>query len=299
MQQISIRSRAKINITLDVLGKRPDGYHEMCMIMQTVNLYDMVYVRKMHAQGIKIKTNLRWLPNDEKNIAYQAAQLFKERYGIETGISIELNKRIPVAAGMAGGSSNAAAVLVAMRYLFAREIKDEISNQDLMKLGVQLGADVPYCILRGTALAEGIGEILTPLPPMPHCYVLLAKPKISVSTPTVFKDFNLSDVVDHPPTDTVIEGIKQKDIHMIAKNMGNVLESVTIKRHPVIAKIKSLMLEYGALGAMMSGSGPTVFGLYSSKNQAYKTAHKLKLESLARDVFVTTMYNREERIREK
>lgn len=296
MQQISIKSRAKINITLDVLGKRPDGYHEMCMIMQTVNLYDMVYVRKMYAQGIKLKTNLRWLPSDEKNIAYQAAQLFKEAYGIETGISIELNKRIPVAAGMAGGSSNAAAVLVAMRSLFRKEIKDKIKDQDLMKLGVQLGADVPYCILRGTALAEGIGEVLRPLPSMPFCYVLLAKPGINVSTPTVFRDLNLADVVEHPPTDKVIEAIKQKDIHTIAKNMGNVLENVTINRHPIIEKIKNLMLKHGALGAMMSGSGPTVFGLYTSKNQAYKTAHKLKLESLAREVFVTTMYNREERI---
>ena len=296
MQQISIRSRAKINITLDVLGKRPDGYHEMCMIMQTVNLYDMVYVRKMHAQGIKLKTNLKWLPNDERNIAYQAAQLFKERYGIDTGISIELNKRIPVASGMAGGSSNAAAVLVAMRSLFRKEIKDKIKDQDLMKLGVQLGADVPYCILRGTALAEGIGEVLRPLPSMPFCYVLLAKPGINVSTPTVFRDLNLADVVEHPPTDKVIEAIKQKDIHTIAKNMGNVLENVTINRHPIIEKIKNLMLKHGALGAMMSGSGPTVFGLYTSKNQAYKTAHKLKLESLAREVFVTTMYNREERI---
>lgn len=290
MRQVFIKSRAKINITLDVVGKRPDGYHDMCMIMQTVNLYDMVYVRKMHAKGIKIKTNLKWLPNNNKNIAYQAAEIFKEAYGIDTGISIELNKRIPVSAGLAGGSSNAAAVLVAMRYLFGMEIEDK----ELMKLGVKLGADVPYCILRGTALAEGIGDILTPLPAMPKCYVLLAKPRVNVSTPTVFRDFNLSNVKHHPPTDRIIEAIKEKDIHTIARNMRNVLEDVTVKRHPVITSIKNIMLEEKALGSMMSGSGPTVFGLYKSKDQAYKTAHRLKIESLARDVFVTTMYNRRE-----
>ena len=290
MRQISIKSRAKINITLDVIGKRPNGYHDMCMIMQTVNLYDMVYIRKMHVQGIKLKANLKWLPNDESNIAYKAAELFKETYGIETGISIELNKRIPVAAGLAGGSSNAAAVLVGMNHLFDTQVKKE----ELMKLGISLGADVPYCVLRGTALAEGIGDILTPLPPIPHCYVLLAKPKISVSTATVFRDLNLSGGIDHPPTDKVIQAIKEKDINTIAGNMGNVLETVTVKRHPVITTIKNTMLEYGALGAIMSGSGPTVFGLYKSKNEAYKAAHKLKLESLVRDVFVTTMYNRRE-----
>ena len=290
MQQISIRSRAKINITLDVIGKRPDGYHDLRMIMQTVNLYDMVYIRKMHAEGIKLKTNLKWLPNNEGNIAYKAAQLFKETYGIESGISIELNKRIPVAAGLAGGSSNAAAVLIGMNYLFGTQIEDK----ELMKLGVQLGADVPYCILKGTALAEGIGDILTPLPPIPNCYVLLAKPRINVSTATVFRDLNLSGVQDHPPTNKVIQAIEQGDIHTMAANMGNVLETVTIKRHPIITTIKNIMLGHGALGAMMSGSGPTVFGIYSSKNGAYKAAHKLKLESLVRDVFITTMYNRKE-----
>ncbi len=290
MQRIGVRSPAKINLTLDVLGKKPNGYHDLRMIMQTVNLYDMVYIRKMQAQGIKMKTNLRWLPSDERNIAYQGVKLFKEAYGIKSGISIELSKRIPVAAGLAGGSSNAAAALIGMRQLFGLKIRD----QELMELGVKLGADVPYCILKGTALAEGIGDILTPLPPMPPCYVLLAKPKVSVSTGTVFRDLNVSDIKNHPPTHEVISAIKNKDIHKIAANIGNVLETVTIKRHPVIQTIKDVMLDHHALGAMMSGSGPTVFGLYQSKNQAYKVAKKLKLDSLARDVFVTTMYNREE-----
>lgn len=290
MRHISLKSRAKINITLDVTGKRSNGYHDMSMIMQSVNLYDTLYIRKMHAQGIKLKTNLSWLPSDERNIAYQAVKLFKETYGIESGISIELNKKIPVAAGLAGGSSNAAAALIGMNALFDTGLDD----QTLMKLGVKLGADVPYCILGGTALAEGIGELLTPLAPMPDCYVLLAKPKINVSTAAVFKDLDISKIDKRPDTKKVIKAIEQGDIGQVAPNMCNVLESVTIRNYPVITTIKKTMLQYGALGAIMSGSGPTVFGIYHSKDKAYKAAHKLKLEYLVGDVFVTTMYNRKE-----
>ena len=290
MRHISLKSRAKINITLDVTGKRPNGYHDLSMIMQTINLYDILYIRKMHAQGIKLTTNLRWLPSDERNIAYQAVKLFKETYGITTGISIELNKRIPVAAGMAGGSSNAAAALIGMNTLFETGLEDK----QLMELGLKLGADVPYCIMGGTALAEGIGDILTPLPPMPNCYVLIAKPKINVSTPTVFKDLDISKIYKRPDTNKVIQAIAQRDINTVASNMCNVLETVTVKKYPVITTIKKTMLEYGAQGAIMSGSGPTVFGLYYSKDKAYKTARKLKLEYLVGDVFVTTMHNRKE-----
>lgn len=290
MHQISLKSRAKINITLDVVGKRSNGYHDLNMIMQTVNLYDIIYIRKMHAQGIKLTTNLKWLPSDKGNIVYQAAKLFKETYGITTGVSIELNKRIPVAAGLAGGSSNAAAALIGLNTLFETGLKDK----ELMELGVKLGADVPYCILGGTALAEGIGDILTPLSPMPSCYVLIAKPKISVSTATIFKDLAISKIEKRPDTKKVIEAINRKDVDAIASNMCNVLETVTVKKYPVIQTIKKIMLEDGAKGAIMSGSGPTVFGIYHSKNEAYKTSHKLKLDGLVGDVFVTTMYNRKE-----
>lgn len=294
MQQVFIKSRAKINITLDVVGKKPNGYHDLCMIMQTVNLYDMVSIRKMNASGIKLTTNLPWLPNDEGNIAYQAAKLFKETYGMEAGVAITLNKRIPVSAGLAGGSSNAAAVLIGLNRLFGTRK----SQEELMKLGVKLGADVPYCIRRGTALAEGIGDILTPLPPMPNCYVLLVKPAINVSTASVFKELDLGKINHHPPTNKVIEAIKNKDIHNIASNMANVLEIVTQNKYPVIKDIKEIMIGQGALGAIMSGSGPTVFGLYENKRQAYKAAHRIKLETNARDVFVTTIYNTHKGLRE-
>ncbi len=290
MDQISLKSRAKINITLDVIGKRPNGYHDLSMIMQTVNLYDSIYIRKMHAPGIKLKTNLKWLPNDEGNIVYQAAKLFKETCNIDTGIFMELNKRIPVAAGLAGGSSNAAAALIGLNSLF----ETELDQKKLMELGVKLGADVPYCILGGTALAEGIGEILTPLPAMPDCYVLIAKPKINVSTVAVFQSLDITHIGKRPDNRKVIEAIQQGDIGTVAKNMCNVLETVTEKKYPVIATIKEMMLQHGAKGAIMSGSGPTVFGIYHSKEDAQKTAYKLKLEYLVGDIFITTMYNREE-----
>lgn len=290
MHQISLRSPAKINITLDVLGKTPNGYHNLNMIMQTVNLYDLLYIRKMHAPGIKLTTNLRWLPSDSRNIVYQAAELFKKTCGIETGIFLDLKKRIPVAAGLAGGSSNAAAALIGLNSLFGTGL----DQAKLMELGLKLGADVPYCILGGTALAEGIGEILTPLPPMPDAYVLIAKPKISVSTASVFGSLDLSKIKERPDNDLVIEAIRQKDMDTVAGNMCNVLETVTVKKHPVIKTIKDLMLAYGAQGAIMSGSGPTVFGIYHSRKEAQKTAYKLKLEYLVGDVFITTIYNRKE-----
>lgn len=290
MGQISLRCLAKINMTLDVVGKRPNGYHDLSMIMQTVNLYDIINIRKMRAKGIKLRTNLRWLPSDERNIVYQAVQLFKESYDIKTGISIELKKRIPVAAGLAGGSSNAAAALIGMDHLFQTRLK----QKELMDLGLTLGADVPFCILGGTALAEGIGEILTPLPPMPDCYVLIAKPKINISTPEVFGELDLSKIDKHPDNDRVIEAIKQDNINEVARHMYNVLENITGKKHPVIKTIKKTMLEYGAEGAIMSGSGPTVFGIYHSKEQARKTAYQLRLEYLVGDIFITTMHNRKE-----
>lgn len=294
MHQISLKSRAKINITLDVIGKMPNGYHDLSMIMQTVNLYDLVYIRKMYAKGIRLTTNLRWLPNDEGNIVYQASKLFKESMGIDTGVSIELNKRIPVAAGLAGGSTNAAATLIGLNALF----ETGLSQDELMQMGVKLGADVPYCILGGTALAEGIGDILTPLAPMPDCYILIAKPKINVSTATVFKSLDIAAIKKHPDNKKVIDAIEEKDIDTIASNMCNVLETVTEKRYPVIKKIKDVMLQYGAKGAVMSGSGPTVFGIYHSRSQAKKAVYKLKLDYLVGDVFITTMYNRQDKEKE-
>lgn len=289
MHEIELKARAKINLTLDVIGKRPDGYHEVEMIMQTVNLYDYITIRKMRAPGIKLKTDLKWLPEDERNLAYKAAKLMVETYNIDQGILIELKKRIPVAAGLAGGSSDAAAVFVGLNTLFDLNLQ----KTDLMDLGVKLGADIPYCILTGTALAQGIGERLTKLPPMPFCHVVIAKPPISVSTAHVYKSLNLEEISFHPNTEEVIEGIKKRDLRKIAKNLGNVLESVTIEEHPIIEEIKNTLVEYGALGSLMSGSGPSVFGLFENSKDAQAAAKELRLHSKAKDIFVTTIFNRE------
>jgi len=289
MHQIELKARAKINLTLDVLGKRPDGYHDVEMIMQSINLYDHITIRKMRAPGIKLKTNLKWLPEDGKNLAYKAAQLMTETYSIKDGILIELQKRIPVAAGLAGGSSDAAAVFVGLNALFNLNIP----KKELMGLGVRLGADIPYCILRGTALARGIGEKLTKLPPMPFCYLVIAKPSINVSTAYIYKNLKLNELSLRPDTKKVIEGIEKGDLNLIAKNLGNVLESVTIKEYPAIDRIKQTMVEYGALGALMSGSGPSVYGIFEEKKQAQAVSKELKLHNKAKDVFVTTIFNRE------
>lgn len=284
-----MKARAKINLALDVIGKRNDGYHNVRMVMQTVNLYDYITIRKTRSPGIILKTDLKWLPEDERNIAYRAAKLMVERYNIKEGILIDLKKRIPVAAGLAGGSSDAAAVFVGLNKLFGLKIP----KKELMNLGYKLGADIPYCILRGTALAEGIGEKLTKLPPMPFCYVVIAKPNFSVSTAHVYQNLSLDNLSYHPDIEAVIKGIKTGDLDIIAKNLGNVLESVTAKEYPIINDIKKTMIEYGALGALMSGSGPSVFGLYRNKKEAQAASTELKLHSEAKDVFIATIFNRE------
>ncbi|NLM12131.1 MAG: 4-(cytidine 5'-diphospho)-2-C-methyl-D-erythritol kinase [Epulopiscium sp.] len=289
MHEIELKARAKINLTLDVISKRPDGYHNVEMVMQTINLYDHITIRKMRAPGIKLKTDLKWLPEDERNLAYKAAKLMVETYNIDQGILIELKKRIPVAAGLAGGSSDAAAVFVGLNILFNLNL----SKNKLMNLGVKLGADIPYCILTGTALAQGIGEKLTKLPPMPFCYVVIAKPPISVSTAHVYRSLNVEEISFHPNTQEVIEGLQKGDLRHIARNLGNVLESVTIKEHPIIDNIKNTLVEYGALGALMSGSGPSVFGLFENHKDAQAAAKELRLHSKAKDIFVTTIFNRE------
>jgi 4-diphosphocytidyl-2-C-methyl-D-erythritol kinase len=286
MEQVVLKARAKINLTLDVLDKREDGYHDIEMIMQTVNLYDTVSIRKTFKDEIKLITNLKWLPSDDKNLAYKAADIIKQRYDIKTGVFIELRKKIPVAAGLAGGSSDAAAVLVGMRTLF----KLNITTSELMAIGKELGADVPYCIMRKTALAQGIGDILTRLPSCPECHVVLAKPAVSVSTPYIYKMIDNNVIEVRPNTELVIQAIKDRDIHTIAKNMYNVMEKVTANEHPIIEQLKNILIERGALGAVMSGSGPTVFGLFDDEDKAKDAYYRLKVDSKAKDVFITTTY---------
>lgn len=284
---IQLKAYAKINLGLDVIGVRQDGYHEVRMIMQTVKLFDKLSFRLLEEDAIRIKTNLGFLPTDENNLVYKAIRLLKETYGVSEGIEVDLFKCIPVAAGMAGGSSDCAAALIGASRLF----KLNLDKKKLMEYGVKLGADVPYCIMRGTALSEGIGEILTPLPSIPDCYILIAKPPISVSTKFVYEHFDTQENVVHPDIDGMVDAIYHKDLEGIIKRFGNVLETVTIPEYPVIDEIKQLMMEKGAMNAMMSGSGPTVFGFFKDKNIADAAAESIRKKQLANQVFVVQPFN--------
>lgn len=284
---ISLKALAKINMGLDVVRRREDGYHEVRMIMQTIQLYDRLDIKRTQEPGIQIQTNLSFLPVNENNLIYKAAKLLMDEFSITDGVSVKLDKRIPVAAGMAGGSTDAAAMLIGVNRLFSLGL----TKRQLMERGVQIGADVPYCIMRGTALAEGIGEALSPLPPMVKCPVLIAKPSISVSTKFVYQNLKLDDTTIHPDIDRLIDDIKAKNLHDIAAHMGNVLETVTIPNYPVIDEIKKHMLSNGALGAMMSGSGPTVFGLFDDEDTAKKAYKAMRSSHLARQVYLTSVYN--------
>lgn len=287
MEKMELRALGKINLGLDVLGRRENGYHDVRMVMQTVYLYDLITLEKKEEPGIELATNLSFLPVNENNLAYRAAKLLVDEFQIREGIRITLEKHIPVAAGMAGGSSNAAAVLYGMNRMFSLGLTEE----QLMERGVTLGADVPYCILRGTVLAEGIGEILTPLPPLPRCYILLAKPPVNVSTKMVYEKLDSCQIPEHPDIDGLMDGLKNQDLEKVASSMGNVLEEVTIEEYPVIDKIKQVMKENGALNAMMSGSGPTVFGIYRERAKARAAAARIREQKLAKQVYVTNVHN--------
>lgn len=287
MNQIELKALAKINLGLDVLGRRENGYHDVRMVMQSIYLYDEVKIEKTEAPGIALASNLSFLPTGEGNIAYKAAQLLTEEFEIGEGVKITLNKHIPVAAGLAGGSSNAAAVLFGMNRMFHLGL----TREELMARGVRLGADVPYCIMRGTVLAEGIGEELSVLPAMPKCTVLIAKPPVSVSTKVVYEALDAKEIVEHPDIDGIIDGLEKHSLKQVAACMGNVLEDVTIPMHPVIEQIKGEMKEAGALNAMMSGSGPTVFGLFESRAAAREAQRRIREKSLTRQVYVTSIHS--------
>lgn len=292
MNQIRLKALAKINLGLDVLKRREDGYHEVKMIMQTINLHDRIYMKKIEEEEIRIRTNLYYLPNNENNLAYKAAKLLMDEFHLPGGISIHLKKVIPVAAGMAGGSSDGAAVLFGMNKMYGLKL----SQQELMDRGVKLGADVPYCIMRGTALAEGIGEKLTALPAMPKCHILIAKPPINVSTKFVYENLHANDLKpeDHPPVDTQLEALQEGNLEKLVAHMGNVLERVTVPEYPVINEIKQKMMDHGALGAMMSGSGPTVFGIFTSYAKAKEAYQAIEESGLSKQIYLTTPYNKRE-----
>ena len=287
MDEIKLKALAKINLGLDVVRRREDGYHEVRMVMQTIHLYDQLLIQKSETPGIQIHSNLSFLPVNENNLVYKAGKLLMDEFDIHTGVSVELNKRIPVAAGMAGGSTDAAAMLYGMNQLFGLKLK----RKDLMERGVQIGADVPCCIMRGTALAEGIGEKLSSLPPMVKCPVLIAKPAVSVSTKFVYQNLKLNEQTPHPDIDALITDIRNSDLDNICADMGNVLETVTIPNYPVIAQIKEQMLKSGAKASMMSGSGPTVFGLFGDEETARRARAEMKASGLAKQVYLTSIYN--------
>ena len=278
MDKLELKALGKINLGLDILGRRDNGYHDVRMVMQTVYLYDRVTLAKKAEPGIEIETNLSYLPVGENNIAYKAAALLTEEFGIQEGLKIRLDKHIPVAAGMAGGSSNAAAVLFGMNRMFGLGL----SMEGLMERGVTLGADVPYCIMRGTVLAEGIGEILTPLPPMPKCHVLIAKPPLSASTKTVYEKIDREGVREHPDIDAILAGLEAG---------YNVFEDVLPRKYQRVWEIKRQMLELDALTAAMTGSGPTVFGIFDSRGKAKAAAARLKRQTPVKQAYVTNVHN--------
>ena len=282
-----LQAFAKINLGLDVLGKREDGYHEVRMIMQTIRMYDQLDMRKSVEPGIHLTTNKKYIPVDENNLVWRAAKLMMDTCGIMEGVSIHLHKVIPVAAGMAGGSSDAAATLVGMNRLF----HCGLSKEKLMELGVQIGADVPYCVLRGTALAEGIGEKLTVLPPMPDCWILIGKPGISVSTKYVYTTLDLNTNTVHPDIDGMKKALEGGNLYGITERMGNVLQDVTIPAYLEVERIKEQMKTLGAVNAMMSGSGPTVFGIFDNEEKAQEACQKLRESGSCQQVFLTVPFN--------
>ena len=281
---VTVEANAKINLTLDILGKRPDGFHEVAMVMQTIGLHDTLTMEKTDG-AIELTINVPWLKADEKNLAWRAAELVRQEYGLTGGVRIDLTKRIPVAAGLAGGSADAAAVLKGMNELYDLQM----SQARLCELGAQLGSDIPFCIMGGTMLATGRGEILTRLADMPETWVVLAKPRISVSTAWAYQNYDEQGAEAHPDNKAIEQAIARKNRKAVAGLLCNVLESVTIKKYDVIAAYKEMMLENGAMASMMSGSGPTVFGLARGREQAEAIANVLRQETNA-DVFVTRTF---------
>lgn len=282
MNEYRIKAYAKINLGLDVVRRLENGYHEVKMVMQTVGIYDVLDFKRIQ-NGIVITTDSGELPTNEDNLIYKAAKLMMEQYHISEGVEIHLEKHILIAAGMAGGSTDAAATLKGMNRLFDLGC----TLKDLMELGVKIGADVPYCVMGGTALAEGIGEKLTPLAPAPDCYVLVAKPDINVSTKYVYEHLDAQEIVKHPDIDGMVEAIAEESLQGILDRMENVLETVTVSAYPVIQTIKDRMKELGAINSLMSGSGPTVFGIFVEKDMARRAYEKLEEEQLAKQIFLT------------
>lgn len=269
--KLLVKAPAKINLSLDVLHKRPDGYHEVEMVMTTIDLADRVELTLLDSDKINILSHNRFVPDDQRNLAYQAAKLLKERYQVNKGVTIIIEKNIPVAAGLAGGSSDAAATLRGLNKLW----RLGLSLDELAVVGSEIGSDVSFCVYGGTALAKGRGEKITKLPPPPTCWVILAKPFIGVSTAEVYRRLDLKGM-EHPNLDEMIQGIRNNNYQKVISHLGNVLEDVTLRFHPEVAQIKDQMKRFGADAVLMSGSGPTVFGLVQHDSRMHRIYNGLR-----------------------
>ena len=283
MDKLQLKAYGKINLGPDVIRKRPDGYHDLDMIMQMVDVYDDVIIEKKAGEEIVVKADAAVLSNGKDNLAYMAAKMLFDEFGIKSGVEITIHKRIPIAGGMAGGSSDCATTLIGINEMFNLGL----SKQQLMERGVKLGADVPYCVLGGTAIARGIGEVLTPLPTPPQCHVIIAKPPISVSTAYVYGHIRPDEITKRPDIEQMTLAIKEQDLNKLSDLLYNVMEEVTVSEYPVIEKLKSIMLENGALNSIMSGSGPTVFGLFDDRKKAQAAMKALDSKELTEQLYLT------------
>lgn len=263
---------AKINLALDVLRKRPDGYHEISTIMQSIPLYDIITIRLLDNDEIIVSTDSQLVPSGNSNIVYKAAKLIKDTYDIEDGVEIQIEKNIPVAAGLAGGSTDAAAAI----RLLDKAFNLRLSREEMHDAARRIGADVSFCIDGGTALAQGVGEVLTPIPQLPHCYILVVKPDISVSTKEIYEELNMDEIVERPDISGIIKAIENNDLKVVSEKLCNVMESVTIKKHPLIGDLKKKLMEFGALGSLMSGSGPSVFGIFDHWDKAHNAYNNME-----------------------
>lgn len=287
MEQIRLKAYGKINLGLDVIGKRENGYHDVRMIMQTVQLFDRLIMTKKKQSDITITTNLPYVPCNEYNLVYKAIDLLRKEFHIKEGVDVILDKHIPVSAGMAGGSSDCATALYGMNMLFSLGL----SMEQLMEYGVTLGADVPYCLMRGTALSEGIGEILTQIPPMPHCYIVIIKPTANVSTKLVYENLKWDQIKEHPDIDGMITMLKNQNLKGVASRLGNVLEEVTIEKYPMISWVKEDLVKLGALNSLMSGSGSTVFGIFDNLTKAKNALYHMRKKKIVKQSYLVEPFN--------
>jgi len=285
--KVERKAYAKINLGLDVSGVRDDGYHIVKMIMQNVNLYDTLTFEDNDNGEIVITTASKKIETDERNLIYRVAKQLKDKFNVKKGVSVNLVKRIPVAAGMAGGSADGAATYIALNELWGLGL----SKKELCELAVSLGADIPYCIMGGTVLAEGIGEELTPISDMPECYIVIAKPAIDVSTAWVYKELDRKEIVSHPDIDGITKAIEAGDLNKMCSLIGNVLEDVTAAKYEEVGKIEDILREKGAIGAFMTGSGPTVFGIYDNKEAAQAGYRAVAESKIAPEVFLSSSIN--------